>query len=614
MLDARYVVGIDLGTTNTALAYLDTAEESPQLAVLPIEQLVAAGEVATRELLPSFIYIPGPHELPEGSLALPWDKRRDWAVGEFARDHGSRVAHRLVSSAKSWLCHPGVDRKSPILPWGASDDVQRISPLEASWRILAHLRECWNHRMAKDDPKLALENQQVVLTVPASFDAVARELTVEAARSAGLPQVTLLEEPQAAFYSWLEANPQDWREQIKVGDVALVCDIGGGTTDFCLISVADHEGSVELTRIAVGDHLLLGGDNMDLALALAVERKLADAGKTLDSWQLSVLVHQCRQAKELLLEDTSKGEAGVAIPGRGSSIVGGTIRAKLDRETLDGVIEGFFPGCEARDRPDESPQVGLVEWGLPYAPDARVTRWMARFLAEHRGAARSATPIQPTAVLFNGGVLRPRPLREVIRTVLTSWLTGKEGADATVRELPNPEPGLAVARGAAYYGLVRRGKGVRIRGGAPRSYYIGVEAARPAVPGVPAPLTAWCVLPRGTEEGSSAELPDREFALVVGQTARFRFFSSSTRTGDAVGTVVPGPEKALQEIDPVEATMPAEEGGGRVPVKLHTALTEVGTLELHFLDRSSDQRWKLEFSVREKPRAPETKSRSKKQS
>ena len=405
--DARYVVGIDLGTTNTALAFVDTQAEAPQIQVMKIPQLVAPGEIGEPELLPSFIYVPGPHELPAGALELPWAKDRTYAVGEFARNHGSQVGHRLVSSAKSWLCHPDVDRKGAILPWGAGDDVQKISPLEASARILGHLREAWNNSVAKGDAAGALEHQAIMLTVPASFDAVARELTVEAARQAGLPNVTLLEEPQAAFYCWLETNPADWREQVRVGDVVLVCDIGGGTTDFCLISVADESGSLELSRIAVGDHLLLGGDNMDLALALSVERTLTEAGKTLDSWQLSVLVHQARNAKEALLEH-GKPEAPVVIPGRGSSIIGGTIKAKLGKASVDEIlVEGFFPEGKASDRPEEAPTSGLSEWGLPYAPDAGVTRWLAKFLGEHKKAMGSTGDfIQPSAILFNGGVLR----------------------------------------------------------------------------------------------------------------------------------------------------------------------------------------------------------------
>ena len=610
MTDSRYVVGIDLGTTNTALAYVDTRAEAPQIQVLKVPQLVAPGEIGEPELLPSFIYIPGPHELPEGSLALPWAKDRGYAVGEFARNHGSQVGGRLIASAKSWLCHPDVDRKAAILPWGSGDDVQKISPLEASARILGHLREAWNHTVAKDDAGAALEHQQVMLTVPASFDAVARELTVEAARQAGLPQVTLLEEPQAAFYYWLENNPTDWRELVKVGDVVLVCDIGGGTTDFCLITVADESGSLELSRIAVGDHLLLGGDNMDLALALSIERQLSEAGKNLDSWQLGVLVHQSRGAKEQLLEH-NKPEAPVVIPGRGSSIVGGTIKAKLGKASVDEIlVEGFFPEVKSSERPEEAPTSGLAEWGLPYAPDAGVTRWLAKFLGEHKKALGGGGEfIQPSAILFNGGVLRSKALRERIRGIVEGWVKEADGGD--VRELPNAEPSLAVARGAAYYGLVRQGKGIRIRGGAPRSYYIGVEAARPAVPGYKAPLTALCVLPRGMEEGTNVELPGKEFGLVVGQTARFRFFSSTTRAEDTVGAVVPQPEKNLNEIEPLEATLPAGAATGRVPVKLQSSLNEVGVLELFFVDRTAANRWKLEFSVREKPKEPGQSAKAK---
>ena len=606
MIESRYVVGIDLGTTNTALAYLDTAEPDPEarrVQFLEIPQLVNPGVVKPRPLLPSFLYLPGEHELPADSLALPWDPERQFALGEFARQQGSQVPHRLISSAKSWLCNPAVDRRSPILPWNAEDDVPLLSPLEVSARILAHLKEAWNATMAGDDESLALEHQDVMLTVPASFDAVARELTVDAARLAGLQHVTLLEEPQAALYSWLQANAAVWREQVAVGDRVLVCDIGGGTTDFCLISVGEEDGNLELTRVAVGDHLLLGGDNMDLALAVAIERRLEEQGHELDAWQFSVLVHQARQAKEALLEDPELPEQSVTIPGRGSSLVGGTLKAVVTREELEGiVIEGFLPDCEAEDRPREAPDIGLRELGLPYVPDAAVSKYLAKFLGDHRGAAgdEDVEFIQPTAVLYNGGVLKGVALRSRITRILDSWLEAS-GASA-VKELPNPEPSLAVALGAAYYGHARRGKGVRIRGGTARAYYIGVEAARPAVPGMPAPVRALCVTPLGMEEGTEAELPGKEFGLLVGQSTQFRFFASTTRREDQVGAVVARPERDLQEIDPVAATLPADDDGpSSIPVQLHSRVTEVGTLELWFVPRESDQRWKLEFSVRERP-------------
>ncbi|MBI4872515.1 MAG: Hsp70 family protein [Candidatus Riflebacteria bacterium] len=606
MFESRYVIGIDLGTTNTALAYLDATQidpDDPRARFFEVPQLVTAGVVKPRPLLPSFLYLPGEHELPADALVLPWDNERDFAIGEFARQQGSQVPHRLVSSAKSWLCNPDVDRRSPILPWNTEEDVSQLSPLEVSARILAHLKDSWNASMAAEDASLALEHQDVMLTVPASFDAVARELTVEAARLAGLQHVTLLEEPQAALYSWLQANPQGWREQVAVDDRVLVCDIGGGTTDFCLISVGEEDGNLVLTRVAVGEHLLLGGDNMDLALAVALERRLEDQGRTLDAWQFSVLVHQARQAKEALLENPDLAEAAITIPGRGSSLVGGTLKVTVPRQELESIVlDGFLPDCSVSDRPREAPDLGLRELGLPYVPDAAVSKYLAKFLGDHRGATGDdeAEFLAPTAVLYNGGVLKGQALRDRITGIVDSWLEGS-GAEP-VKELPNPEPSLAVALGAAYYGFARRGNGVRIRGGTARAYYIGVETARPAVPGMTAPVKALCVTPLGMEEGTEAELPGKEFGLVVGQSTRFRFFASTTRRDDQVGAVVTRPERDLTEIDPVQATLPGEPGqAASLPVRLHSRVTEVGTLELWFVPRESVQKWKLEFSVRVKP-------------
>ncbi len=601
MTESRFVVGIDLGTTNTALAYVDTSEpeEEQQVRFFQVPQLVDSGVIKSIPLLPSFLYLPGEHELPAGSLALPWDEDRDFALGEFAKEQGGRIPHRLVSSAKSWLCNSSVDRKSPILPWNTEDDVPRLSPVEASARILNHLREAWNEQVAAEDEDPRLEHQDVMLTVPASFDAVARELTVEAARRAGLEKITLLEEPQAALYSWLQNDPEGWRNQVAVGERILVCDIGGGTTDFCLIAVDEEEGNLSLERVAVGEHLLLGGDNMDLALAVGLEQRLEDEGTILDAWQLSALVHQAREAKERLLENPDLQEADVTIPGRGSSLVGGTIKVNLTREVLDQIVlSGFLPECEAGDRPLQGSGIGLRELGLPYVPDAAVSKHLAKFLGEHaRTGDDDEEFARPTAVLFNGGVLKGQALRDRIAGIIGDWSGGEPP-----RELPNPDPGLAVAVGAAYYGLTRRGRGVRIRGGTARAYYIGVEESRPAVPGMPAPIRALCVVPHGMEEGTDSELPEKEFGLLVGQSTRFRFFGSTTRKEDPLGETIRRPEKDLTELNPVEATLPADDEGPRsIPVRLHSRVTEVGILELWFVPREGDQKWKLEFSVRDQP-------------
>jgi molecular chaperone DnaK (HSP70) len=605
---SRFVVGIDLGTTNSALAYVDTGrgEEAP-LEPMPVPQVVHPGTVEDRLLLPSFLYLPGPNELPAGSLKLPWDATRDLAVGEFARNHGSQVPTRLVSSAKSWLCHSGVDRRAPILPWKAPEGGRKVSPLQASTLYLKHLCESWNYTIAKDVAANRLEQQDIILTVPASFDAVARELTVEAARAAGLEQVTLLEEPQAAFYAWIDSAGDDWRNQVEVGDVVLVCDVGGGTTDLTLIAVSEDAGNLVLTRVAVGDHILLGGDNMDLALAHAVAGTLAAKGTKLDSGQMLTLWHACRAAKEKLFGDQSATSAAVTLPGRGSRVLAGTIKSDLARAEVERVlVDGFFPECPPDAVPKQQRSVGLQELGLPYASDPAVTKHLAHFLHRQREVLAEKAPpkrgkkktAQPSAVLFNGGVFKAEPLRERVVTILNQWT--KSAGGGAVKVLGGNDLDLAVARGAAYYGLVRRGKGVRIRGGTARSYYIGVETSLPAVPGSPPPIKALCVVPFGMEEGTESDVPGQEFGLVVGAPAEFRFLGSTVRHGDTVGTIIDDWEGEIDELSPMTTTLEAPgREGNMVPVHLHSKVTEVGTLELWCLSRDSKQRWKLEFNVRE---------------
>jgi hypothetical protein len=606
---SRYVVGIDLGTTNSALAYVDTGVPEGQdlvLAHLPIPQVVHAGTVEERQLMPSFLYLPGPNEQPAGSLRLPWDAQRDYAIGEFARNFGSQVPTRLVSSAKSWLCHPGVDRRQPLLPWKAPENGRRVSPLEASTYYLKHLAESWNYLIAKDVPENRLERQDIVLTVPASFDAVARDLTVEAARAAGLENLTLLEEPQAAFYAWLDASHDEWRKQVEVGDVVLVCDLGGGTTDLTLIAVGEEEGNLVLTRVAVGDHILLGGDNMDLALAHAAAQGFASRGARLDAGQMHMLWHSCRAAKEQLFGQADAASAPVMVLGRGSRVVGGALKSELTRKEVEKVLmEGFFPDCPPDAEPRRQRTVGLQELGLPYAADPAVTKHLAWFLRRNAEVLAQRAPTkrskkktaQATAVLFNGGVFKAGPLRRRLLEVLNHW--SKDTGGSTVKELQGNDLDLAVARGGAYYGLVRRGKGVRIRGGTARSYYVGVETSLPAVPGSPPPLKALCVVPFGMEEGSETDVPGQEFGLVVGEPAEFRFLGSSIRRGDTVGTMVEEWEGQIDELSPLSTTLEAPGKEGRmVPVHLHTKVTEVGTLELSCLSRDGKQRWKLEFNVR----------------
>ena len=596
MTEPVYVVGIDLGTTNSVVAYTETTLEKgkqPEIRVFEIPQLVDAGVVEGRSVLPSFVLLPGPHDVPEGSLALPWKAETELAVGEMARERGAEIPHRLIASAKSWLCHTLVDRNKPILPWGAPEEVTQRSPVEAASLILTHIRNAWDHAMAREDESLALDRQDVLLTVPASFDAVARDLTVKAAGMAGLENITLLEEPQAAFYAWIQSKGENWRDHVHKGDLVMVCDVGGGTSDFSLISVSESDGELVLERIAVGDHLLVGGDNMDLALAYAVSRKMS-SGKKLDAWQMRGLWHACRKAKEKLLSDPTATEYPVTILGRGSSLIGGTRKQTVTRKELEEVIvNGFFPPCGRDQAPGAPQRAGIREVGLTYEADPAITHHLAHFLSRQEKVGDEL----PTALLFNGGVMKAQSVRKQVREVIATW--GEPADGETLREIETEDFDLTVARGAAYYGLARRGRGVRIRGGLNRTYYIGVAAALPAVPGMPVPIKALCVAPFGTEEGTRITMEDQVFVLMVGESAKFDFLGSSVRLDDPVGTVINDWEEEIEEITTIETTLDGEPGSA-IPVYLEIQTTEIGTLELWCVARdNTEQRWKLEFNVRE---------------
>jgi hypothetical protein len=608
IVQPQFAIGIDLGTTNSALAFaplaaIEDPHQLPGASLFPIPQATNPGEVRDEPLLPSSLYLPGAVDFPPGSLALPWEAGQNYVIGRLAQKRGAENPGRLVSSAKSWLCHAGVDRGAAILPVNAPEGVAKVSPVEASRRFLEHLRRAWTQA----HPEAPFEEQQVLLTVPASFDAVARELTGRAAEQAGYREVILIEEPQAAFYAWIERHP-DWRQRVGVGDLILVIDIGGGTTDFTLIAVTERAGELELERVAVGEHILLGGDNIDLALARFIEQQLAVKGVKLDTLQLHALWQNCRVGKEKLLEEGSDlQDVPVTILGKGTGLVGGTIKAKLRRADIERILlEGFFPAVSSQDMPQRARRAGLQELGLPYAADAAVTRHLARFLRQHASAAQSTAVRRgpsglacPTHVLFNGGVLRAGLIRERLLAVLNGWLA-EEGLPA-VLPLTGEDLMHAVARGAAYYGLARQGRGVRIRGGVARTYYVGIESAMPAVPGVPSPLKALTVAPFGMEEGSAARIPDREFGLVVGQPAEFRFFSSPLRKDDAAGSMIEDPGEEIEELAPMEVELPADGGnpGEVVPVTIESVVTETGQLQLWCVARDG-RRWKLEFNVRER--------------
>ncbi len=592
---AKFVVGIDLGTTNSVLAYAPLGEEQGEVQILPIPQLVAPSQVEARPALPSFLYLIPEVERSSGAYDLPWEQGSEYVVGELARRQAADVPTRTVVAAKSWLAHSRVDRHQALLPFAAPEEVPKISPVAASRRYLQHLVAAWEAAHG-DAP---IREQQVILTVPASFDASARELTREAAITAGLPEnLVLLEEPQAAVYAWLADRGDRWRKELKVGDTLLVCDVGGGTTDLTLVGVTEEEGQLALRRIAVGSHILVGGDNMDLALAHHVTGLFKEQKNVeLDPWQSVSLWHACRAAKEMLFAAGGPETHPISILGRGSKLIGGTITVELDRQAAsDLLLEGFFPVTTLEEKPARRRASGFRELGLPFESDTAITRHLSAFLSAH--GEPGSGPARPTHVLFNGGVFKADLLRERLLGVVDRWfpaanVDGLEG---------NRDLDLAVARGAAYYGLAKQGRGIRIRGGTARSYYVGIETAGLAIPGAVRPLRALCVVPFGMEEGTEADVPGGEIGLVVGEQAFFRFFSSAIRKQDQPGDLVSSwSEQEIEETDSLEATLPPVEDleDEYVPVRFHSRITELGVFELWCVSTNSDHRWKLEFSVRE---------------
>lgn len=604
---ARYIVGIDLGTTHTVVAYADTGRGSgaQTLRLFPIEQLVAAGEVVARPMLPSARYHPASGEFRPSDLLLPWTEGRDGRgaetpaiIGAFARELGSRTPGRLVTSAKSWLSHPSVDRTAPILPWGASAAVPKVSPLEASASYLGHVRAAWNHAF----PDHRLERQEVVLTVPASFDEGARALTVQAAKLAGLRELRLVEEPQAACYDWLSRHEAGLQDALGGCQLLLVCDVGGGTTDLTLIGIEYGRGGPTFNRIGVGDHLMLGGDNMDLALAHVAERRLLAGGGRLGAGDLAMFVEQCRLAKERLLGVAAPASASVTVLGTGTKLIAAARTTQLTAEQVQRlVLDGFLPLCAAAERP-RGVRGGLVELGLTYATDPAITRHVARFLDRHQQVcrealgprARDAGPAMPEAVLLNGGVFRSEAIADRLVHNLADW------RGMPVHRLRNEAPELAVARGAVAYGLARRGIGRRIGGGSARSYFLVVASERgESEHGV-------CLLPRGTEEDHELRLAHRRFALRLGQPVRFHVVSSTADRRYRAGDVVQVTGEDFKELPPIATTLETDGQprgrGGEVEVELASVLTEVGTLAIDCVANDPrGRRWQLEFQLRGAP-------------
>ncbi|MCK6261788.1 Hsp70 family protein [Vibrio sp. ZSDE26] len=632
--NTKFSVGIDLGTTHCVLSYTENTDQNdpsaqPEVKVLPIAQLTAPGTVESKDQLGSFLYQPHEHEMNPASRVLPWSTEPTALVGAIARNLGSKTPIRLVASAKSWLCHGGVNRRDAFLPAGSPEDVDKVSPLRTTELYLEHLKQAWDHT----HPESPLSEQDVTITVPASFDPAARDLTAEAARNVGFAHLTLLEEPQAALYSWINNNGDAWRDQVTVGDIVLVVDVGGGTTDLSLVEVTEDEGNLSLNRIAVGEHILLGGDNMDLALAYRLKMKLAQQGKELAPWQVQAMTHACRDAKEALLNDAELQSVPIVVPSRGSKLLGATLKTELtQQEVQQTLVDGFFPSIHVSEHPVQKPRGALTQMGLPYAQDAGITRHIAAFLTKqanalsgendhvNQPAAQAFDPfanmagmpgmesapvaqdfIKPTAILFNGGVLKSQLLADRLRNTINAWLTTAEQAQA--KSLSGLDLDLAVASGAAYYGCVRHGQGVRIRGGIASSYYVGIESSMPAIPGMAPPLEALCIAPFGMEEGSVAQVPSQEFGLVIGQPVHFQFFGSTTRRDDEAGTHLDHwAPSDLEELPEIQVTLPVSEGrreGEVVPVTLVSRVTELGTLYLEAIATDNGQKWHVEFDVRE---------------
>ena len=601
MEDRRFIVGIDLGTTNCAVSFLDTQADgldAKRIRSFPVPQFVASGEVSTASVLPSFLYIPGEYDISKDAVYPLWDKRDAYFVGIFARDHGARVPDRLVSSAKSWLCHSEVDRRARILPWGASGEVPKVSPVTSTAAYLKHIRLAWNQSQGEEEA-FHLENQLVIITVPASFDEVARELTLEAAKQAGIGEPILLEEPLAAFYSWVMRHEKTWKDFLEPGELILVCDVGGGTTDFTLIVLTDHEGSPRFERIAVGDHLILGGDNIDLTLARLVETQMAGKRRSMSTQRWKELCHQCRQAKESLLNGDTQN-VKVTVVGQGSKLIANTLSAELTSdEVTEKVLEGFFPVVKTLDHQEKSSRKGITEFGLPYEQEPAITKHLLWFLHRHTKDVHNSinrdVPL-PDLILFNGGSLKPEIIQQRIQSAIQQGFDGEK--PNTLRVLDNPNLDTAVALGAVYYGLVKIGEGVKVGSGSPRAYFLGVARAAGAEPNR-TKKEAICIVERGLEEGNTISLDEQSFEVLTNQPVSFDLYSSSYRSGDQHGDVV-AIDESLTYLPPLQTVVQYGKKGVQksLPVQVEAEYTEIGTLALKCRSQISGHRWNLQFHLR----------------
>ncbi|NOI71533.1 Hsp70 family protein [Vibrio owensii] len=610
MASPRFLVGIDLGTTNTVVAYCEITDnlEQSEVSLFDIDQLIGPGEVVRKPLLPSFRYHPAVGQISPSDLTLPWENEpvsgdiSNVIVGEWARELGAKVEGRQVSSAKSWLSHQAVDRSSDILPWAGAQDVDKVSPVIASASYLNHIRQAWNYR----HPSNKLEDQDVVVTVPASFDETARKLTLEAAELAGLKKIVLLEEPQAVCYDWYARHQQTAADELKELPLILVCDVGGGTTDLSLIEASfSSQGELALDRIGVGEHLMLGGDNLDLALAHLAESRF-NQSKKLTAASLTKLIQQTRKAKENLLSASAPEEVKITMLGSGSKLLGGTKSIGLSKQEVHQIaLDGFFPLSDFSEVPDKR-RSAVVEFGLPYVADPAVSKHVAEFLTQHQQVARAALGIEddkqnaiPVGLLLNGGVFNSELVTERVTTLLSDW----RGAPVTV--LDNPHPDWSVALGAVAFGKARRGAQLKIGGGAARSYFLHLQEKNKMG-------KALCLLAKGTEEGHEIRLSGRRFSLTLGEPVRFNLLTSThdTLTNNTAiqnGVMVDVDPDLFAPLPPYITTL---EGEGaelqanqkeRVEVQLACQLTEVGTLKMECVSAEDDsKRWELEFEVRNK--------------
>ncbi|QRV23915.1 Hsp70 family protein [Marinomonas foliarum] len=590
---SQYFIGIDLGTTHSAVYFSpssQTATESDQVGriqQLAIPQFIAAGQVDARPLLPSFVYFPHQGEFLESDLQLPWGKA-DFVVGQLARELGAKSSGRLVQSAKSWLCHSRVSADEAVLPVDALEEVEKVSPAQVTETLLAHLVSAWDHQF----PDTPIAEQTLVITVPASFDPAARAITEQAAEKVGL-RARLIEEPLAAFYAWL-SDQQSWAESLDVNEHILVVDVGGGTTDLSLIQAVEQDGVLGLERVAVGRHILLGGDNMDLTLTYHLAAQLAQNGTNLEPWQISGLTQACREAKERLLTNADLDDVSVVVPSRGRSLFNNSIKATLTQSDVQQLlIDGFFPKVQLGEQAQKTARSGFSAINLDYEGDPAITRHISEFLAQH--------DVKPSKVLLNGGVFNASVIRNTLETRLASMLAESLGGHELTMLTPS-HLDHAVAKGATYYAQVQAEGGVKVKSGLAANYYIGVASPMPAIPGMAPPVDAICVAPFGLEEGSEEQMLPNEFSLVVGESVTFRFFQSKHSDVESVGKVIASfSVPQLNELNPLSVRLDAGhyQAGDMVRVYLTARVTELGLLLLQAHDTQSDLSWTIEFQVRE---------------